>query len=229
MQIITPAQCRAARALLNWSQPDLAERCDIHVQTISNFEKESSTPSKTTLEKIGTILIQEGIVFLDDDGVRKRHQTIQRYEGTEGFRAFMNDIHETAKKVGGHICLLNANPDLWIKWLGERWYNENHVPRMEKLLGKMTVRITIQKGNYNFIGKDFCEYRWLPDHIWNDNSFYSYGDKIGFMNFTENHVEIIVLKERKFAETFRFLFNLVWDQYSIIPDVDDYKPRKQKI
>lgn len=30
MQIITAAQCRAARALLNWSQPNLAERCGIY-------------------------------------------------------------------------------------------------------------------------------------------------------------------------------------------------------
>lgn len=41
MIIIIPAQCRAARALLNWSQPDLAERWDMHVQTISAFENES--------------------------------------------------------------------------------------------------------------------------------------------------------------------------------------------
>jgi len=227
MQIITPAQCRAARALLNWSQPELAQRCDIHVQTISNFEKESSTPSKTTLEKIHSIFVKQDIVFSDDDGVRRRQQMITQYQGTDGFRAFMDDIYETAKKSGGDICLLNANPDLWIKWLGEHWYFDTHVPRMEKLLDKITARITIQTKNYNFIGRKFGEYRWLPDNIWNENSFYSYGNKIGFFKFTENNVEIIVLKEEKFAETFRFLFNLVWNQYTIVPDDPDHKPQKK--
>ena len=48
-------------ALLNWSQPELAERCSIHVQTISNFEKESSTPSKNTLSKISITFDMAGV------------------------------------------------------------------------------------------------------------------------------------------------------------------------
>lgn len=85
MQIITPAQCRAARALLNWSQPELAERCDIHVQTISNFEKESFTPSKTTLGKIISVLGVAGIEVTEDDGVKRRSQPIQQFAKTHKF------------------------------------------------------------------------------------------------------------------------------------------------
>lgn len=228
MQIISPSQSRAARALLNWSQPELAERCGIHVQTISNFEKESSTPSKKTLEKISTVLQRAGIAFLDEDGVKRSQTTIQQYSGADGFRSFMDDVYETSKKFGGEVCLLNANPDLWIKWLGEDWYYSRHVPRMEKLLDNLNMRITIEEKNYNFIGRRFGEYRWLPKTIWNENSFYSYGDKIGFMSFENDGVEIFVLQERKFAETFRFLFNLVWNQYSIVPDTPDHKPQRKR-
>lgn len=228
MQIITPAQCRAARALLNWSQPELAERCDIHVQTISNFEKESGSPSKSTLEKITTVLTLAGIEFDEDDGVKRSNETTKQYQGADGFRLFMDDVYETTKKQGGNLCLMNADPNLWIKWLGKDWYHDVHVPRMEELMPHMTARMIIKNKNYNFIGRRFGEYRWMPDNIWNQNSFYSYGDKIGFMNFDDSDIKIFVLKHRKFAETFSFLFHLVWDQYTIIPDVPDHKPRPLK-
>ena len=36
---ITPSQCRAARALLNWNQGALAENTGLSVVTIGSFEK----------------------------------------------------------------------------------------------------------------------------------------------------------------------------------------------
>lgn len=223
MNLISSAQCRAARALLNWSQPDLAGRCDMHVQTISNFEKEASTPSKTTLTKIMTVFHLQGILFEEDDGVKRSNQTIQQYEGADGFRLFMDDVYETAKQKGGQICLLNAKPENWIKWLGKEW-NEFHSQRMMDIREKFTFRITIMEGDMNFIGKRHAEYRWVPKRIWNEKSFYVFGDKLGFLNFENDNVTVFVMQQKKFAETFRFLFNLVWDQYSIVPDAPDCKP-----
>jgi transcriptional regulator with XRE-family HTH domain len=225
MFIISPAQCRAARALLNWSQPDLAEKCDMHVQTISNFENETSTPSKTTIQKIESVITSNGILLTEDDGIKRISSKIKEYKGREGFRAFMNDIYDTMSPKGGEMCLLNADPDLWIKHLGEEWYNEVHVPRMTPIKDKIKGQITVLEGKYNFIARNWAEYRWLPKSIWHQNSFYSFNDKIGFLNFDNDDIEIHVLHHKKFAETYRFLFNLVWDQYSIIPDVPDHKPQ----
>ncbi len=36
---ITGPQCRAARALLQWTREDLAECCEIHYITLCNFER----------------------------------------------------------------------------------------------------------------------------------------------------------------------------------------------
>lgn len=76
MLIISPAQCRAARALLNWSQPVLAEECNLHVQTISNFEKNSKIPSKRTLEIIYATYLKNNIVFYENDGVQRRTNNV---------------------------------------------------------------------------------------------------------------------------------------------------------
>ncbi len=226
MNLISSAQCRAARALLNWSQPDLATRCDIHVQTISNFEKESSTPSKTTLEKIMTVLQLEGIVFIDDDGVKRQQQSVQQYDGADGFRLFMDDVYATAQSQGGEICLLNAKPDNWVKWMGDHW--QAHTERMIAIADKFSFKITTRQGEHNFISRDFAEYRWVPEKIWNQHSFYAYGDKVAFLNFDHDDVRIFVLKHAPFAKTHKFLFNLVWNEHTIIPDTDDYKPKIKK-
>lgn len=223
MQTLTSAQCRAARALLNWTQPELAERCGVHVQTFSNFEKESSTPSKSTLEKIGTILTLHGIELLDGNGIREINRTIQQYEGKEGFKMFMDDVYETAKKMGGEICLLNAKPDNWIKWLGTDW-QAAHSKRMCDLGDHISAKITTKEGEYNFISSTFAEYRWVPKQIWNQHSFYAYGDKVAFLNFQEETIHIFVLKHAPFAKTHKFLFNMVWDNHTIIPDTPNHKP-----
>jgi transcriptional regulator with XRE-family HTH domain len=215
--MISPSQCRAARALLNWSQPELAEKCDMHVQTISNFENETSTPSKTTLLKIITIIQQQGIALLDNDGIQRTHNITKQYDGIEGFRAFMDDVYETSRTIGGEICLLNAKPDNWIKWLGAEWMGY-HTKRMEEISDRFTFRITTQEGERNFISKSFAEYRWVPKEIWNQHSYYAYGDKIAFLNFEDNNVHILVITHKHFAQTHKFLFNLVWDQHTIIPE-----------
>lgn len=41
-QMISPQQCQAARALLGWSQADLATRAEVSRATISRFEKGDS-------------------------------------------------------------------------------------------------------------------------------------------------------------------------------------------
>lgn len=219
MNILSPAQCRAARALLNWSQPDLATRADVHVQTISNFEKEQSSPSKTTLEKLCGILEDEGIIFLGEDGVRMRQLPVRQYQGTDGFRAFMDDLYSAMNKHGGDMCLLNSHPDLWLKWLGKDWYLNVHQPRMESLGDRIHLRITTYKGNTNFLAAKFAEYRAVPETMWNENAFYCFADRIALMNFTDKNIEIFVIKQRKFAETFRFLFNLYWEKYSEGPGI----------
>lgn len=63
--MIVPAQIRAARGLLKWSQPKLAERCGVHVNTIKSFEGEQSAPVWTTLNKIEKALRKAGVVFID--------------------------------------------------------------------------------------------------------------------------------------------------------------------
>jgi transcriptional regulator with XRE-family HTH domain len=63
--MITPAQCRAARALLNWSQQQLADASKAGVVTIRNFEGGKSSPINSTLEVLRRALESAGVEFTD--------------------------------------------------------------------------------------------------------------------------------------------------------------------
>lgn len=217
-------QIRAARALLNWSQSDLAERAGLSQTGIARIESGVNQPNLQTMERITQAFNDAGIEFIADRGVERRRNEVRRYSGSIGFREFMDDVYKTAKEVGGDISLYNAKPANWIKWLGTEW-NQMHAERMAILLENINFRITCQKGDYSFIGSKHAEYRWVPDELWNERSFYAYGDKIGFLDFEEDSVEIFILKQKQFADSFRTLFNVAWEYATIIPDVDDYKPR----
>lgn len=76
--MITPPQSRAARALINWSQPQLAEASGTGVSTIRDFETGKRTPIANNLAAIRSALEAAGVIFVDENGegpgVRLRKQ-----------------------------------------------------------------------------------------------------------------------------------------------------------
>ena len=65
---VTPEQCRAARALLDWSQSALAEATGSGQSTIAKFERGVRNPHASTLKTIRTTLEAAGVEFIDENG-----------------------------------------------------------------------------------------------------------------------------------------------------------------
>lgn len=59
--MITPAQCRAARALLDWSQQDLAKAAHLGLSTIRDFENGRRVPTHNNLRGIKIALVEAGV------------------------------------------------------------------------------------------------------------------------------------------------------------------------
>lgn len=219
MQIITSAQCRAARALLDWSQPELAQRCDIHVQTISNFEKESSAPSKTTLEKIYTVFEYANIEFIGKDGVIKRSSNMKTYSGQQGYWDFYDDIYETIKNEisAREIYVCNVQEDIFTDWL--RHKGIPHKQRMMKLLevNKFTERILVEEGDTHFVVPEYAEYKWMPKAMFSDIPFYIYGKKLAIIIFEKDDVTIYVINDPKITNAYKKQFNVLWQVSKEIP------------
>lgn len=63
--MFTPDQLRAARALLSWSQDDLASAAGVAVMMIKNYERRLSDPRLSSMTKLKATLETAGIEFID--------------------------------------------------------------------------------------------------------------------------------------------------------------------
>jgi transcriptional regulator with XRE-family HTH domain len=61
---VSPAQIRAARALLAWNQSELANRSKVAASTVADFERGKRSPVVNNLEAMRTALESGGITFL---------------------------------------------------------------------------------------------------------------------------------------------------------------------
>lgn len=65
---ITPPQIRAARALVGWSQEELAAKAGVSLSTVRDYEKERRGGEIGGLKTICQALENAGVVFLSGDG-----------------------------------------------------------------------------------------------------------------------------------------------------------------
>jgi len=66
-RMITPGQCRAARAFLQVAQDELAKAASVGVSTIRDFEVGKRTPMVNNLKAIRAELERRGVRFVDQD------------------------------------------------------------------------------------------------------------------------------------------------------------------
>ena len=86
--ILRGDQCRAARALLDLTQLELAKAAHVETKTITAFEHGVHIPRDTTLNRLRAALAVYGITFIEDEegiGVRRR-RTVEEIEVWEALR-----------------------------------------------------------------------------------------------------------------------------------------------
>jgi len=104
----TPAQCRAARGLLGWSQAQLAEASKVATKTIADFERESRTPYDRTLADIQRAFEVAWVEFTNggQPGVR-----LMRADAKCAKCGFIGSVRATKTSIlGASPCLNGVNP-----------------------------------------------------------------------------------------------------------------------
>jgi transcriptional regulator with XRE-family HTH domain len=208
--MVTASQIRQARAALNLGQQEVAEACGIHKTTLSDIENEKSAGSSKAFGALQSFFENQGLEFIEGDGVRQSKSVIKRYNGATEFRLFYDDIYSVAKKTGGEIYLFNGVPSLLIKWLGEDFY-KMHAERMTKIKNNFNFKVIIRQEDKQLIGSGFVTYRWFPSQLFNNKTIYIYGEKVAFIDFKEDDVQVIVIEQKEFSESERVLFQIAWD------------------
>lgn len=215
---ITTAQIRGARGILNWSQQDLSDRTDISTTSIGSIEKGTTKARASTLEVIRKAFELAGIEFTDG-GMRQRREYLNRLQGVDGFKQFMDMVYDEAKTNGGNFCIFNASPSQWTSLVDDEW-QKMHIERMTEVFetGDLNFKITCPNTDQNMIGSKYAEYRVITENKWSERSFYVFGQYIGILIFKKNDVEIILFKEQAVASTFLYLFNIAWETIAKKPN-----------
>lgn len=65
---MTPGQCRAARALLDLTQPKLAEAAGLGLSTVVDFERTRRAVSPDAIQAIRAALEAAGVIFVEENG-----------------------------------------------------------------------------------------------------------------------------------------------------------------
>ena len=203
---ILPEQCRAARAILNWSQPELAKRCGITVNPILSFEKESgSQPAARTMRRIVQAFELAGIAFTATGGVERQNNLITIIEGEDANLKIHDDIYHTLKERGGEV-LCSGITEL-DESAGEKFeLLKLHIDRIKE--AGITERILLKEGDTNIVAPREW-YRWLPAECFGQTPFQIYGSKIALKDFDKN--QILLIEHQLFAESQKAMFNALWN------------------
>lgn len=65
---LTPEQSAAGRALLGWSQKELADNAHLGESTVRNFEKGRGAQTFNNVQAMRIAMEDAGVLFLDSDG-----------------------------------------------------------------------------------------------------------------------------------------------------------------
>lgn len=65
---MTPAQCRAARALISLTQPALAAAAALGLSTVVDFERERRPVAQPSVDSMKAALERSGVQFIAENG-----------------------------------------------------------------------------------------------------------------------------------------------------------------
>ncbi len=200
-------QIRAARALLNWSQGDLADRAGLSQTGVARIESGINMPNSSTLDKITSAFDDAGIEFIADRGVERRRSEISIFKGRQGFVDFSWDVYNTVRTCGGEIVVNNVDERKFAEWKGEE--NKKYHAAMKEL-GNINFKILIQEGDDFFLASSYAEYRWTPSEKFGNIPFYVYGEKVAIILFESQDVSIFVIDSSLLSNYFRRQLNELW-------------------
>lgn len=205
--MIEPRQIRAARALLNWSQTDLAEASGVAVSSIKNIENSLTVARKETIEDIKGALEKSGVEFTPGSGVRAKTESITVLKGSEALKSFFDDVYNTIQSSKNRQILVHGVEEKSYE-SADKDYVEHHLARMSKL-GSVKQKIIAKKGDTHFT-VPYGEYRWIDKTNFSGTPFYVYGDKLA-MIIWDPQLEVIILQYPQLVDAYQKQFLTQWD------------------
>lgn len=205
--MISSKQIKAARALLGWTQTELAEASGLHLNAINKIENDMGEARQSSLGSIKMACEYAGIRFRGQRGVELKEDVFEtiRVEGKDFLSRFIDDVL---------VCFKNSQDELLCCTPDEKLFNTldpsqsaRYYDRMKKIGFK--ERILTRQG-YNHFAHNAENYRWLAPSALGKIAYTVYADRVVFTNWDLR--ETLIIRNKPLAETFRSQFEFLWSQ-----------------
>lgn len=204
-------QIRAARALLDWSQDDLARATQLSIATIRKIELGYISPRSSTTSALRSSLEEAGIEFTEAEGVKRRKEGVRIYEGAHGCHEFFDDIALTCKKTGKELqAVVSPSPAL-AHLFGDKI--QHHFGLAIDCLGGIFAQIILTDTLALPVSTSNFEFRSISSKYIDPMPFFVYGNKYAVPEVNDDKINNIIVTESVFAaKSFRRHFQSVWDK-----------------
>jgi transcriptional regulator with XRE-family HTH domain len=213
---ITPRQIRAARALVGWSQDDLAKatRPALSRSHIADIEKGKGNPSREVMDSICAALEENRVEFISQEGVRIRHTIMREDDAPYANRRLLDNIYvvtQQHKLRGGSneilIFGLRAEEDAQNS-VGDDFLTA-HLQRLKE--AGLQEKILCGPDARTFIAPH-TSYRRLTKLDPSQNTVHIYADRVAIIHWRPKEF-VITIESEPIAAALRSMFNLLWESH----------------
>jgi len=205
--MISIEQIKAARALLDWTQDDLAKAANLSKPSINTLERRIANPKVDTMAAIQRALEEAGVEFTDGPGVKLRSSVLKTeiFEGEDSLIRLVHDIFDT---------LSGEDKELLIAGVAEKSYEEQGGQKIVDLIHKKVKRGIKSKmiaceGDTNFI-EPIEHYRWIDSKLFPKTPYYIYDNKYAILLWGPPK-KVVLIENIEIADAMRDQFLALWE------------------
>ena len=197
--MISAQQLRMAKAALNWSFEEWADKTGLSVMGLRKLYNGNSKPQKKTLKKITSVFEDHGIEFFGG-GVRQRQGILKIYDGADCYLRVLDEIIARKPK---QVMFSGAD---------ESRSTSDSIKRLSQIRkAGIDFRNLIKSGDTYIMGS-LEQYRWMPDGLFVDGDVKVIYDNtvVYFISWLEEK-RAITIRDKNIAEENIRMFNYLWD------------------
>ena len=203
--MMTTHQLKAARALLDWTQQDLARASGMHLNAINNLERGLTSPRQSTINKLKKTLEDSGIIFIGTRGVERAQQALscRKLDGDGFLRALTDDMLSVLKDKDAEILSIFADI---------RDFDAHDPVATQGFYAQKTARglkeRVITRVMPGFYQRPYDACRVVAPEMLGGADVMVYADRVAFIVWETQ--EIAILKGEGTARTQRRMFDMLW-------------------
>jgi DNA-binding XRE family transcriptional regulator len=211
--MISAGQIKAARAILDWSQDQMAVKAGLSPTTIHNLEKsrnlEKCQVALRSVLEVRKACEKHGLEFIDGDGVRRRMEEIKVYAGHDSCDRFFDDMLQTAQERDDEIVTVSRSQEMLCQSLGDEGITD---PKRLRQLAEVTeVKCLLSETHPISFSMDTCQFRVSPKYHVGAASYFVCGDKYAvILSEDKSTFRFVVFKSMSMAQSARHGFLPLW-------------------